>query len=162
MANKVGRPSKLTPETKKRLLDMIKSGNYYETACTYAGIGYSTFRRWMEQGEEAKSGQYRDFWEAVIRAEAEAEARMVAQWQAQIPQDWRAARDFLARRHPERWAQQEKIDLEHSGEVIQKHEGELSITEKLIADPEFLSRVQQAADERASEDSSRSDARDVD
>jgi transposase len=163
MANaKGGRPSKLTPEIRKKLLDAIKAGNYYETACSYAGINYMTFRNWMKKGQQAKSGNYFEFFELVTRAESEAEARMVAQWQAQIPQDWRAARDFLARRHPERWAQQEKIDLEHSGEVIQKHEGELSITEKLIADPEFLSRVQQAADERASEDSSRSDARDVD
>lgn len=114
MSGKVGRPSKLTPEVKRRLLDAIRAGNYYEPACRFAGIGLSTFYRWMERGEEAKTGQYREFREEVLRAESEAEARMVAQWQAQIPQDWRAARDFLARRYPNRWAGREKV--EHMGE----------------------------------------------
>lgn len=163
MANaKGGRPSKLIPAVRKKLIDMIKAGNYYETACTYAGIDYSTFRKWMKKGEHAKSGNYFEFFHEVTRAEAEAEARMIAQWQAQIPQDWRAARDFLARRHPERWAQQEKIDLEHSGKVIQEHEGQLSITDKLIGDSEFLATIQRAADQRAEEDSQGSDARKLD
>lgn len=114
MAGKAGRPSKLTEDVKRRLLDAIRAGNYYETACQFAGISYQTFRNWMERGEQAKTGQYFEFFEAVTRAEAEAEARMVALWQAQIPQDWRAARDFLARRYPERWAGRERI--EHTGE----------------------------------------------
>lgn len=113
-SKKVGRPSKLTPEVKKRLLDAIRAGNYYETACTYAGITYRTFRNWMERGEQAKSGEFFQFFHEVTRAEAEAEVRLVAQWQAQAGQDWRAARDLLARRHPERWAGRER--LEHTGE----------------------------------------------
>ena len=40
----MGRPSKLTPEVTKRLTEAIRAGNYYEAACGYAGIGYSTFR----------------------------------------------------------------------------------------------------------------------
>ena len=54
-------------------------------------------------GEEAKRGKYREFWEAVTRAELEAEARLVAQWQQHMPNDYRAIRDFLERRFPERW-----------------------------------------------------------
>src|SRR5690554_1282364 len=95
---RIGRPSKLTPEVKKRLIDAIKAGNYIEPACRFAGIAPATFYRWMERGARASSGEFREFWEELTRAEAEAEARMVAQWQAQIPQDWRAARDFLARK----------------------------------------------------------------
>lgn len=141
-----GRPSKLTPEVKKRLLDAIRAGNYYEAACQYAGISYATFWRWMQQGENAKSGQYRDFREAIIAAEAEAEVRMVAQWQAQIPDDWRAARDFLARRFPQRWAQQQTIDLQHAGEVTTRYEGDVTITERLLIDTDFLAAIQRAAE----------------
>lgn len=108
---RTGRPSKLTPERKKRLLDAIRAGSYYEPACTYAGVDYSTFRRWMQKGEEAKSGQYREFYEAVIEAEAQAEVRVVGHWQNQIPHDWRAAKDFLSRRYPERWASRETLEL---------------------------------------------------
>ena len=31
-------------ERQKKLVDAIRAGNYYETACTYAGIEYQTFR----------------------------------------------------------------------------------------------------------------------
>jgi len=88
----------------KRLCDAIRAGNYYEAACAYAGIDYSTFRRWMKKGEEQKRGKYREFCEAVTRAELEAEARLVAQWQQHMPNDYRAIRDFLERRFPERWS----------------------------------------------------------
>ena len=75
----MARPSKLTPEITKRLTEAIRAGNYYEAACGYAGIHYSTFRKWMQKGETAKSGKFREFFEAVTRAEYEAEVRMVAQ-----------------------------------------------------------------------------------
>jgi len=32
---------------------------------------------------------------------------IVAQWRKQIPENWQAARDFLARRFPEHWAPKE-------------------------------------------------------
>ena len=51
-----GRPSKLTSEVKARLVQAIEAGNYYEAACGYAGITYTTFRNWMIKGENAKSG----------------------------------------------------------------------------------------------------------
>ncbi len=49
----MARPSKLTPEITKRLTEAIRAGNYYEAACGYAGIHYSTFRKWMQKGEVA-------------------------------------------------------------------------------------------------------------
>ncbi len=99
----MARPSKLTPEITKRLTEAIRAGNYYEAACAYAGIHYSTFRKWMQKGETAKSGKFREFFEAVTRAEYEAEVRMVALWQKHMPEDYRAIRDFLERRYPDRW-----------------------------------------------------------
>ena len=109
MTNPVGRPLKLTPGVTKRLAEAIKAGNYYETACQYVGIDYATFRRWMIKGEKAKSGIFCDFCDAIKKAEAEAEYRMVALWQQQIPEDWRAAEKFLANRYPDRWGRKEYI-----------------------------------------------------
>ena len=77
----MGRPSKLTPEVQERICQAIRAGNYYEAACAYAGIHYSTFRKWMQKGETAKSGKFREFFEAVTRVEYEAKVRMVVQWQ---------------------------------------------------------------------------------
>ena len=99
----MGRPSKLTPEITKRLTEAIRAGNYYEAACAYAGIAYSTFREWMVKGEKAKSGKYREFMEAVKKAEHEAEVRMVAMWQKHMPENWQAIATFLERRYPDRW-----------------------------------------------------------
>ena len=112
----MGRPTKLTPEVIKRLTEAIRAGNYYEAACAYAGIHYSTFRKWMQKGETAKSGKFREFFEAVMRAEYEAEVRMVALWQKHMPEDYRAIRDFLERRYPDRWGRK-RLDIEHSGEI---------------------------------------------
>lgn len=110
-----GRPSKLTDEVKKKLIDAIKLGNYYEAACAYAGIDYTTFRKWMQQGEKATKGRYFELFEAIKRAEAEAEARMVAMWQKAMPEDWRAIATFLERRHPERWGRRDKVQQEITG-----------------------------------------------
>jgi hypothetical protein len=110
-----GRPSKLTIEIKKKLIQAIKAGNYYEAACAYAGIDYSTFRKWLQKGETAKSGEFFEFFEAIKKAESTAEAQMVAQWQKAMPLDWRAIATFMERRYPERWGRKEKIQQEISG-----------------------------------------------
>ena len=115
----MGRPSKLTPEVTKRLTEAVRAGNYYEAACAYAGIHHSTFRKWMQKGETAKSGKFREFFEAVTRAEYEAEVRMVALWQKHMPEDYRAIRDFLERRYPDRWGRK-RLDIEHGGEICIK------------------------------------------
>jgi hypothetical protein len=102
---RAGRRSKLTPAAQRRLLDAIRSGSYYEPACRVAGISFQTFRNWLMRGEREKSGPYFDFFEAVKAAEAEAELRAVTLWSKAMPKDWRAAKEFLERRHPSRWSQ---------------------------------------------------------
>ena len=112
----MGRPSELTPEVQEKICNAIRAGNYYEAACAYAGIGYSTFREWMVKGEKAKSGKYREFAETVKRAEHEAEVRMVAMWQKHMPENWQAIATFLERRYPDRWGRR-NLNIEHSGEI---------------------------------------------
>lgn len=109
----MGRPTKLTTEVQDRIIQALKAGNYIETAAEYAGIGKTTFYRWMEQGEQASQGIYREFRDAVMRARAEAEARSVALIQKAAPDDWRAAAWWLERAFPDRWGPRQK--LEHSG-----------------------------------------------
>lgn len=142
---KMGRPSKLTPEVQERICSAIRAGNYYEAACAYAGIHYSTFRKWMQKGETAKSGKFREFFEAVTRAEYEAEVRMVAQWQKHMPEDYRAIRDFLERRYPERWGRRldlrQDIKQEVQGQVTQRYE--YDITQRIISDPEAVQLAEQ-------------------
>src|SRR5262249_7464571 len=106
-----GRPSALTHEVAKRICDAIAAGNYYKAACTYAGIGYSTFLKWMKWGNKGRRGKFREFRRAVEKAKAECEVAIVAQWRAQTPDNWQAGRDFLARRYPERWGPKDRHEV---------------------------------------------------
>ena len=119
----MARPSKLTPERQQKLVEAIAAGNYYETACTYAGIDYTTFRLWMIRGEQEKQGKYSEFFEAITRAEAEAENTAVQIWQKAMADDWRAAQMFLERRHPDRWGKHTRLDMrqEVSGQMEVQH-----------------------------------------
>jgi hypothetical protein len=65
----------------------------------------------MTWGEAGRS-RYLQFFHAVTRAETEAEATLVQAWNAAGKIDWRAARDMLARRFPERWAQSKQPDIQ--------------------------------------------------
>ena len=106
-----GRPSKLNEDTRRRLIEAVGAGNYMDAACTYAGIGVATFYTWMEKGRSSKSGEYRVLFDEIEKAQASAEVRMVAQWQQQVPNDWRAAKEFLARRFPDKWSSLEKQEI---------------------------------------------------
>lgn len=97
----------------KRICKAIRQGNYYQAAAASAGITYDSFRNWMKRGQKAKSGIFFDFFHAVKEAEAKAETSIVASWKSKIPKDYKAARDFLARRFPQRWAG--KNTVEHTG-----------------------------------------------
>jgi len=108
-----GQPTKLTPEVQQRMCQAISAGNYLAAACRYGGVDYTTVRRWMLRGDR-EPGIYRHFRDAILKAEADAEVTVVALWRSQIPENWAAARDFLARRFPERWGP--KARLEHTGE----------------------------------------------
>ena len=112
-----GRPSKLTPEVKDKLVKAIAAGNYYEAACQFAGIDYRTFRNWMVAGEEAKSGEYFQFFQSIKKAEAQAEIRMVQEWQKHVPNNWQAIATFMERRYPDRWGKRDRQDINLQGEL---------------------------------------------
>jgi hypothetical protein len=107
----------LTPELQQRLCDALASGCYFRPACTYAGVSYKVFREWMLKGEKARSGPFRDFRDAIHKAQADAEVQVVAFWRAQLPNDWRACRDFLARRYPQRWGPMQRHEIKAKADV---------------------------------------------
>src|SRR5436309_6286257 len=74
--SKTGRKTKLSPDLQKRLLDAIAAGNYIHTACAAVGIGESTYFKWIERGRAGES-PYREFMEALTRAEQQAVVSLV-------------------------------------------------------------------------------------
>jgi hypothetical protein len=113
-----GRPAKLTPELQRKFCQVVASGAYLKAACAFTGITRTSFCRWMRKGREATRGVHHDFHAAVRKAEADAEIRMVAMWQQACPQDWRACRDFLARRFPKRWGAKHEVQVGKDGGPI--------------------------------------------
>lgn len=99
---------------------LIAAGNYVETTCRYLGISKETWYRWFRTGEQQKKGIFRDFYDAIKKAEAAAEARNVAIIQEAAKTTWQAAAWFLERKYPERWGKKEIPN-----EVQQKQQQEL-------------------------------------
>ena len=115
MTNVGGRPSKLDADVKKQLVDAISAGNYIEVACEHAGITKRTFYTWLEKGEIARSGEYREFYLEIQEAQANLEVALVAQWMQNVKKDWRAAAEMLSRRFPDRWSPTRYMKQEISG-----------------------------------------------
>lgn len=108
-----GRPTKLTPELSQRVIDLVRVGNYVETAAAAVGVHRNSLFNWMERGRKDESGAYFDFVNGVHQAQAEAEARTLAVVQrAGKEGDWQAATWILERRHPARYAQRLQLKVE--------------------------------------------------
>ena len=117
----MSRPSKLTPQTHETIVRALSSGCYRETAAQHAGIGTSTFYRWMERGEADyqadEATAYRELWEAIKKAEADAEVASVALIRQAAARSWQASAWLLERKHPGRWGRNDRVQVEHSGTV---------------------------------------------
>ena len=80
------------------------------------GVQKVTFYKLLERAKYSKKGtEAREFYEAVIRAEAEVEAEMIKRWRDKTDEDWKAAMHYLARRFPDRWSANRKSGGIHRG-----------------------------------------------
>jgi hypothetical protein len=110
-----GQPSKLDEKVKRRLIAALEAANTYACAARAAGIGERTFFRWMERGRRASKGEYWQFRQDILEAVAKSQEELVRRWHAKTDDDWRAARDLLARRWPEEWMSREGRELTGKG-----------------------------------------------
>ncbi len=113
-----GRPPKLlAPEVREQLLAAVRAGTYLKQAAQAAGISKSTFYAWLEKGRQPGARQeYRDFLDALTRAEAEAEVHAVGVIRDAMAHDWRAAVAYLER-HPEGWRRRQRVEHTARDEV---------------------------------------------
>lgn len=79
-------------------------GNFLTVAARSAGISMDTLQRWRHLGEEGRQ-PFASFLVALQEAETDCETRLVQIMYDAAPSDYRAARDMLARRFPDRWGQ---------------------------------------------------------
>lgn len=123
----MGQPTKLTPEVRERIVQAVRAGAYYTHAAAYAGVHRATLYGWLDRGRtererldadaDAKPKKseavYLDIFDTLTRVEAEAVIEAVAHWKTAARSDWRAAKEWLARRHSEEWG--DRARLEHTG-----------------------------------------------
>ncbi len=128
----MGRPSKLTPELRERICEYIRAGNYLSTACEACGISRQTYLNWMERGEKARGGEFLDFFDAVKKAEKEAEIRNVAIINKAAGKNWQAAAWWLERRHPEKYGKKDTLKAQLEGRI----DVDCGVIPELLKDPE--------------------------
>lgn len=133
---KRGRPTKLTAELTDQLAQILRAGNYLDTAADHAGIDRSTIYRWLKAAEDDDApAELRAFRDALAHARADAEARMVATIfrdaiggvvvkrttrrfkdvteveETITPPNGRVALEYLARSRPQSWSRRDKTEL---------------------------------------------------
>jgi hypothetical protein len=111
-----GRKLILTGEIIAKAEKLLRTGNYATVIADHLGIGYSTWFHWLQKGEEAKTGIYRQFLDMVKKTEAAAEmAALAGILTAGMEGNWQALAWFLERKHPDRYGRRDRITAEVSG-----------------------------------------------
>jgi len=100
------------------LLNMIRGGNTLKVACGFAGIDYTTLRRWVLKADDPTAPQeYVDFKAELEKARAQAQVVAVAQIRkAASDGSWQAAAWFLERSFPEDWGRRDTNRVELVGD----------------------------------------------
>ncbi len=100
----------LDPDLETKLSDLIRAGNYPETACAAVGVSIQQYRQWMKRGEgrdrtRAATPEYVAFALKMRQAEAEAEINLVKVATDGAVKDPSIAVKVLGRRFRERWGE---------------------------------------------------------
>lgn len=113
----MARPSKLTPEAQAAIVDAVLHGCTYKDAAEAAGVEYNTFNEWMKKGSEGKSGAYREFNEAVQKANAQCAVNFTRIIQtAAAKGDAKYALEWLKRRRRSEWG--DNVDVTTGNEKL--------------------------------------------
>jgi hypothetical protein len=75
----MARPTKLTPELRKRIGENITLGLTYSLASEAAGITYKTFNIYMNRGKTEKSGKYFDFYKFIQKCNTDGARKLLEQ-----------------------------------------------------------------------------------
>jgi len=135
-----GRPTKLTPELIERVAAVVRAGNYLDTAARYCGVSKQDFYTWLKRGHSQKRGIYRQFLDALEKAQAAADVRDHALIAKAAEKDWRAAAEHLRLRNQARYGLR-RVELTGAdgGPVEVRHLAGLSTDEVLTLARRLLS-----------------------
>lgn len=121
--NPGGRPS-VFDDAAPKLIAAIRDGNTYACASGCARISYGTFNCWMKEGEQdieqGVETKFSKFFHDVKEAEKACELEVLGYWKKEMPGNWKACQEYLARRHYSEWGSKDKVDVTSNGESIGK------------------------------------------
>lgn len=106
-----GRPPKLTLEIQTQIAQLIRAGAYDWVAAESAGIGRSTFYRWMALGEDGRA-PYTDFAREVVIARAQARAAAEIEVRRDNPAFWLRVGPGRSRPGAPGWTDRQEIAIE--------------------------------------------------
>lgn len=152
-AKKRGRPTRLSGELIRRVAEVIRAGNYIETACAMLGISKTTYYKWLRDAAKGAGGLVSEFAHAIEKASAEAESAALARIEnagkgiattktkrtsksdgtveesieQSVVRYWQADAWRLERRHPERWARRVYVENDDENEEQIRFEAEQEV-----------------------------------
>ena len=147
MTRRVGRPSKLTEETKNRLMQALIASCSIADACAYADIDDSTFRKWRERAraDEAagKDTEFVRFFTDIARAQAKAKPRLIMLLSKAAERDPRTALAILERRYPKEWGVRQYVETrDRTGEPELREEDVLPLVLEVLDEaPELKEKL---------------------
>lgn len=134
-----GRPCKLTPVLQEKIVNAVAAGNYADTAAALAGISKGTFFAWIKKGARSHYGKFRDFSDAIEKAQAESEVRDLRYiGQAAAAGSWQAAAWRLEQKFPKRWGRVDRSEVTGKDGGPVEVKGEYHVEHSLDADAECV------------------------
>ena len=128
-----GRPFAITPAVEAELLQNIRKGVPIGDACILAGIGRSTYQKYLATGKTEEAGYFKELVERIHRAQAEYRADLVGKLHSVSAQDPKAIMAILERRDRANWAPPKQA-MEIEGEL--KGGGNTTVIQIISAVPQ--------------------------
>lgn len=147
MTRRVGRPSKLTEETKNRLMQALIASCSIADACAYAEISDATYYKWQERARGHKAAgrksEYTEFFDDIARAQAKAKPRLIMLLSKAAERDPRTTLAILERRYPKEWGVRQYVETrDRTGEPELRDEDVLPLVLEVLDDaPELKEKL---------------------
>lgn len=135
---------KITPEVQDIICKCLRAGNTINASAQSAGITPQTLNAWLRKGKKIGSGKYFQFYEAVKKAEADAQVHAVAIIRSAMSKSWQAAAWWLERKFPADWALRQYVEQKNidggKDAIAEKAEKDERVRKALLDLQECLDR----------------------
>lgn len=105
-------PQKVQVPITEALCDVMRIGNYLETACAQVGIDKKIVYEWLKRGAREKRGKYTEFRFGVEKAQHDSEALLVGRIVGAGKEHWQANAWMLERKFPAKYGQRIRLTVD--------------------------------------------------